>query len=72
MGELDSDDASVAYGLVFDSHHVVISGVKWPVYLCLKSASCVPGLLQVSWDTYCPGCSKSPGRPSTFGVLFPA
>jgi hypothetical protein len=54
-------------GLVLAS--CFISGVIWPGCLCLEPASCVPGLLQVSWETCGLGCSRSPGRPADGGVF---
>ena len=49
--------ASAVYGLVLASQQLVISGVKWPGCLCLEPASCVLGLLQVSWETCDPDLS---------------
>ena len=44
--------ASVAYVLELASCHLVISGVNWPECLCLQPASCVPWLLEVSWEAF--------------------
>ena len=56
--------AFVAYGLELVSHHLVVSGVNCPVCLWLGPLSCVPGLMQISWETFGPGFGRSPKRPS--------
>lgn len=38
--------------LLLASHHLVISVVNWPCFLCLKPTFFVPGLQQVSWDAF--------------------
>lgn len=60
---------SVVYDLVLSSHHLVISAVNWPGCICLETISCVPGLLQDSWETYGHGYSRCPGSPSDFVVF---
>ena len=51
------------YGLALASHLLCISGLSCLGCLWLEPASCVPGLLQVSWEAYIPGCGRPPGNP---------
>jgi hypothetical protein len=51
VGELGSDGAilaSVAHDIALASSYLVISGVNWPVCLCLELASCIPWLKHIS------------------------
>lgn len=60
---------SVAYGLMLVSRHLIDSDVSWSGCFCVEPASCALGLLKVSWEAFCPGCSKPPKRPSRCGVF---